>query len=35
MKEGREMDIPTKNLGKYVRDKGINLTNMSKSTNVI
>lgn len=34
MEGGREMDIPTKNLGKYVRDKGINLTNMSKSTGI-
>lgn len=28
------MDIPTENLGKYVRNKGINLTNMSKSTGI-
>lgn len=28
------MDIPTKNLGKYVKDKGINLTNMSRSTGI-
>lgn len=28
------MDIPTRNIGKYVRDKGINLTKMAKSTGI-
>lgn len=28
------MDIPTRNLGKYVRDKGINVTNLAKSTGI-
>lgn len=28
------MDIPTRNLGKYVRDKGINITRMSEKTGV-
>lgn len=28
------MDIPTRNLGKYVQSKGINLRNMSKSTGI-
>lgn len=28
------MDIPTRNLEQYVREKGINVTNMSKSTGI-
>lgn len=28
------MDIPTKNLRKYVQSKGINLRNMAKSTGI-
>ena len=34
MKGEREMDIPTKNLGEYVREKGITLTNMSRCTGI-
>lgn len=28
------MDVPTRNLRKYVKSKGINLTNMAKSTGI-
>ena len=28
------MDIPTKNLGQYVREKGINITKMSRDTGI-
>lgn len=28
------MDIPTRNLGKYVRDKGFNLSELSRKTGV-
>lgn len=28
------MDIPTKNLGQYVRDKGINIMKMSRTTGI-
>ena len=28
------MDIPTKNLGLYVREKGINITKMSRDTGI-
>lgn len=28
------MDAPTRNLGKYVRDKGINVTKLSKSIGI-
>ncbi len=28
------MDTPTRNLGIYVKNKGINLTNMAKSTGI-
>ncbi len=28
------MDIPTRNIAKYVRDKGINVTKLSKSTGI-
>jgi len=28
------MDIPTRNLGEYVREKGINVTRMSEKTGI-
>lgn len=28
------MDIPTKNLGQYVREKGINIMNMARTTGI-
>lgn len=28
------MDIPTRNLGKYVRDKGFNLSKLSRKTGI-
>lgn len=28
------MDIPTRNLSKYVRDKGINISKMSRETGI-
>lgn len=28
------MDIPTRNLSKYVKEKGINLSKMSRDTNI-
>lgn len=28
------MDIPTKNLAKYVREKGINISKMARETNI-
>nr|WP_294655379.1 helix-turn-helix transcriptional regulator [uncultured Anaerotignum sp.] len=28
------MDIPTRNLGKYVRDRGINVTRMAEKTGI-
>ncbi len=34
MKEVREMDIPTRNLSKYVKEKGINLAKMSRDTGI-
>lgn len=34
MRGDAEMDVPTKNLGQYVRDKGINITNMAKITGI-
>ncbi len=34
MKEAIKMDIPTKNLSRYVREKGINLSKMARDTNI-
>lgn len=31
---GERMDIPTRNLGRYVRDKGINIMNMARITGI-
>lgn len=34
MKGGNEVDIPTRNLSKYVKEKGINLSKMSRETGI-
>lgn len=34
MKGGNEVDVPTRNLSKYVKDKGINLAKMSRETGI-
>ena len=28
------MDVPTRNLSKYIKDRGINLSNMSRETGI-
>lgn len=32
--EVKRLDIPTRNLGRYIKEKGINLSNLSRMTKI-